>query len=176
LLGAVVGGCCWGLLLGAVVGGCCWGRGSGSLFPAGGHALFQDAVVLDYFDSGGLGPAGGFVVDYPFLEPEVRDFEADDVFDDFGDIRGSTEDVDEVDVRMGGNGFVEGGVSLFAEGLFDLRIDGNDAVALRLHEAGDAQGSSAFAVGEANDSDGVDFVEDFGDGRCLVHSLFDARD
>src|SRR6202020_2308668 len=91
-----------------------WGLGS----PAGGHAFFQDAVVLDDLDAGGFGRGCGFVVTDSFLEPETGNPEADDVSDDCGNVFGGAEDVDEIDVRMGGDGGVEVGVGFFAKGRF----------------------------------------------------------
>jgi len=165
---------CCGVNLAVSMWGLGWGLGAGgsvAVFPAGGHAFFQDAVVLDDFDAGGFGPAGRFVVDDAFLEPEVGDFEADDVFDDCGDEGGSAEDVDEVDVRVRGHGGIEGGAGFFAESRVDGGVDGDDAVSLGLHEAGDAEGGAAFAIGEADDGDGAGVGEDFGYGGGFVHGV-----
>lgn len=62
------------------------------------EAFFEEAVVHDDFDAGGLGFGGGYLVDDTFLKPEVWNFEADDGVDDFGDMLGAAEDVDELDL------------------------------------------------------------------------------
>ena len=69
------------------------------VIPAGGHALLQDAMIHDDPDAGGLGPSGGLVVDNAFLEPEARNFQADQVLDDLGHVFGGAKNVDKVDFR-----------------------------------------------------------------------------
>ena len=110
------------------------------------------------------------MVDDAFLEPEARDFEADDVLNDGGDVFGGAEDVDEVDFRVSSEGGVQVGVRFFAEDAVDGRVDGDDAVALGLHEAGDAEGGAALTVGEADDGDSVGAVENLANGCLFVHS------
>ena len=139
-------------------------------FQPGSHAFLQNAVIHDDLDAGGFGLSGGFVMDNAFLEPEARDFEADDVLNDSGDVFGGAEDVDQVDFRVSGEGGVQVGIRFFAEDAVDGRIDGDDAVALGLHEAGDTEGSATLAVGEAHDGDSVGAVEDLANGCLFVHS------
>ena len=138
-----------------------------------GQALFEEAVVHDDFDASGFGFGGGFLVDNAFLQPEVRDFETDDFVDDFGDVLGAAEDVDELDLAgMGGCGGVEVGEGWFSEGRFDIGVDGENAVALALHEARDAVAGAAFVVGEADDGDGLGAIEDFLDGGGFVQGEY----
>lgn len=133
------------------------------------EAFLEEAVVHDDLDAGGFGFGGGFVVNDAFLEPEVGDFEAYDGVDDFGDVLGAAEDVDELNFSgMGGSGGVECGEGRLAERGLNVGVDWENAVALTLDEARDAVAGAAFVIGEADDGDGLGAIEDFLDGFGFV--------
>ena len=96
-------------------------------------------MIHDDAYAGGLRTAGGLFVNDTFLKPEKRDVEADNLVYDGGHIFRRAEDIDEADVRNRRNGGGERGIRRFAERALDEGIDGHDAVAALLHEAGDAK-------------------------------------
>src|SRR5581483_733413 len=105
-------------------------------------------------------------VDDALLHPHSFGADGDGRFDDGWNELGAAEDVDDVHFVRD---LFEGFVSLLPQRLFDLRVDGDDAIAGVLHVFRHAVRRPDAAIGQADYGDGAAVLQEF--GNSVVHVI-----
>ncbi len=124
--------------------------------------VHHDAAVLDDLNTGGAETFGRRSVFDSQLHPDRprKRTEFEDLVYMCSDLIGGAEKVDNIDGGRRLGECRQTWMSLLAENLGQLGIDGNDPVPVRLHVKGDPVGVVAFAFFDSNDRDGVRGIEE----------------
>jgi hypothetical protein len=134
--------------------------------------VLKDAAIHDDLYAGGFGTFGSFFVDDPLLEPEIWDFEADDIINDLRNKFGGAEDVDQVDLSYCCGCGIERGIGRLPKDFGKERIHGNDSVAVPLHVAGYTEAGAIRSIRQANNGNGLGLIQDGIDQLRIVQCGF----
>lgn len=110
---------------------------------------------------------GSRLVNDAELHPDGLGADGDGLFDDRGNLLGTTENEHEID-RFGHGQQI--GIGLFAQTALHMRIDRDDAIPLFAQIRRNVVAGAFGPRGETDDGDGAGFGEDGLDGVIAIHS------